>query len=164
VVLDFASCPIQSRFIECAEDALAYYHYRLVLTGPHTIKVGPRVAKVRFNPEEIHLFTARDPIEGAELVMRRGARETRYFDRTRARALDRVLETLRNPARALPARTPRAVCVYGPPLSGSPRMCVVVGPEGAGGCWYVRTAYGVSADDFTRTLRSASGKGARWPP
>lgn len=122
--------------------------------------------RVRFNPEEIHLFTDSNPIEGAELVGRPGkhAREVRYFDRTRARALDRVLDTLRNPARVLPAKTPRAVCVYGPPQSGSPRMCVVVGPESAGGCWYVRTAYGVSAEDFAKALRVAAGKGARWPP
>jgi hypothetical protein len=43
-------------------------------------------------------------------------------------------------------------------------MCVIVGPEGASGCWYVRTAYPVSAEAFRNALQSIGGKGSKWPP
>ena len=126
---------------------------------------GKPAVNVVFNPEEIHTFTSTKPIAGAEQIARPGrADEVRYFDRERARRLDQILATLRNPARALPAKIYRGISVYGPPTPGSQRLCVVVGPEGSSSLWFVRSAYPVSADDFRRTLQSASGKGATWPP
>jgi hypothetical protein len=165
--LSFTYCPIESRFIDCAEDARAYYHFKLVGLGPHVIEVFGKVrVTVRFNAEEIHPFTTEKPIVGAEQLARPGkhASEIRYFDRERARRLDQILETLTNPARAIRAKDPRAVCVYGPPREGAQRMCVIVGPEGASGCWYVRTAYPVSADAFRNALQNTGGKGSKWPP
>ena len=162
--LDFTYCPIRSRFIDTAEHARAYYHFRLVAPGAHAIEVLGKVrVTVRFNPEEIHIFTSAEPIAGAEQIVRPGkhASEVRYFDRERARRLDQILDTLKNPARALQAKDPRAVCVFGPPREGAQRMCVVVGPEGSSSCWYIRTAYAVSADAFRNALR---GKPAKWPP
>jgi hypothetical protein len=162
--VQFTYCPIQARFIDTAQDALAYYHFRFVAGGQRVLQIGGVSVRLVFNPEEIHLFSATTcPAPGTELIQRPGSSELRYFDRTRARRLDEVIHTLERCARALPGRTGN-VCVYGPVGPDQRRMCVVVGADRAGAYWYVRTAYPVSSSEFGRAVREARGKGAKWPP
>jgi hypothetical protein len=152
-----------SILIETPADALEYYRARLV--GEHPIICrGVRVV-VRFNPEEIHLFTE-DIKPGLSpradmLVQRPGAvGEVRYFSKVRARMLDRILPTIAAPARALEAKIHRGVQLIGPvdPVAHD-RLSVVVGVDGA--CWFVRTAYPLTHTEFQRYLRS---RAAPWPP
>ena len=121
---------------------------------------------IRFNPEEIHLFTAiteeRPGCPDGDLVRRSGrSGEVRCFDRVRARRLDDILPTLANAAVIHQAKTPGGRLVFGPAGKDSWRYGVVIGP-GGGNIWYVRTAYSVSAKAFVQACRSK--RPAPWPP
>jgi len=163
--LDVPYCPAAARFIDTLVEARVYYRWRLVEQGPFEVTVGNRTCRVYFNHEEIHPFTTEVSSPGAEQVARGGrSGEIRYFDRLRARRLDDILPTLRNPARVVQAKSLRGVCVYGPPERGSPRLCVVVvSDHRSSDRWYVRTAYPVAADDFGRVVARRE-KPIRWPP
>jgi len=158
----FLSCPIAARFVDTREDALSYYAHKLV--GDHAITLGggePMV--VRFNPEEIHLFTdERSPCPPDCIVCRPGAhaQETRCFSVERARRMDLVLPTIQAPVTSLQARKPGATMLFGPPDPKSTvRLCVVVAPGAQ--VYFVRTAYPVAPTAYREALR---GKRAPWPP
>jgi hypothetical protein len=157
----FTSCPIASRFVDTREDALSYYAHRLV--GRHELDVKGTVVAVWFNPEEIHLFTdERTPCPACDVLRRTGASgEVRCFSRERARRMDEILATLRNPAAALVARIRGGRTVYGPADSRAQRLAVVVAP-GSDGAWFVRTVWPATA----RSFRDACASNARapWPP
>lgn len=158
------ACPVASRFIETADDARAYYRFRLV--GDHAVTVCGVPLVVRFNPEETHLFTDdRQPCPPGDVVRRAGASgELRCFSVVRARALDLVVPTVAAPVKALVARVAGGVQLFGPPDPASTRrVCVVVAPSGrAPGVYFVRTAYDVTPDAYRRAL--ASSRPAPWPP
>jgi hypothetical protein len=156
----FASCPLASRFIDTREDALSYYAHRLAGDRPIAVK-GAEIT-IRFNPEEIHLFTdERTPCPACDIIRRDGrSREVRCFSRDRARRLDDILDTLDRAARVHRAKTPGGLVVYGPAGANMPRQAVVIGP--GAGVWYVRTAYPVSAKAFVKACRSE--RPAQWPP
>lgn len=162
--LEFVSCPIQSRFIDSADDARAYYHFRLVAPGPHLIEVQKRQLQIQFNALETHLFSTEKKITDAEMVARVGE-EPRYFARERARLMDLILPALSNPSGAIPARIRDGVSVYGPPFRDARRLCVVLAPERSFKRWFVRSAYPVSAQDY-RNAVAAAGRQRRvlWPP
>jgi hypothetical protein len=146
----FASCPLASRFIDTREDALSYYAHRLAGDRPIAVK-GAEIT-IRFNPEEIHLFTdERTPCPACDVIRRDGrSREVRCD----------ILDTP-GPGRAVHrAKTPGGLVVYGPAGANMPRQAVVIGP--GAGVWYVRTAYPVSAKAFVKACRSE--RPAQWPP
>ena len=154
-------CPIASRFIDTRDDALSYYEHRLVGDHPVTLRGGiPMV--VRFNREEIHLFTEkRTPCPPDCVTHRPGARsrEVRCFSVERARMLDLVIPTIVAPITALRART--GTKLFGPPEQGSSRrLCVVVTPGDR--VYFVRTAFPVNPTGFKNALRSDPP--TPWPP
>jgi hypothetical protein len=104
--MTFLSCPIASRFIETREDALAYYQHKLV--GDHRVDVGGIAIVVRFNAEEIHLFTdCRAPCPPGDVMARAGrSREIRCFSGQRAREIPRPRPRpfAMRPAARLPSR------------------------------------------------------------
>lgn len=156
--LDFKSCPIASRFIDDATGARAYYLFRLV--GDHRFMVGEVEIVVRFNAEEIHLFTrdSTGPIPASEVVRRSDAREVRRFDLVRARALDLVLPTIRRPVKALRAKDPRCVQLIGPTDAVGHRLNVIVCRAAP---MYVRTSFVLTPTDYQRAVRR--NPGATWP-
>jgi hypothetical protein len=109
------SCPIASRFIDTPEDALSYYAHKLV--GDHRVAVRGEAIVVRFNAEEIHLFTdCRQPCPPDDVTARAGSsRELRCLSRERARMLDLVLPTIQAPAVVLRALIHEGVMLLGPP-------------------------------------------------
>ena len=160
-LLDFASCPIASRFIDDATGARAYYLFRLV--GDHRFLVGEVEIVVRFNAEEIHLFTrdSNGPFPASEIVRRGGgAKEARRFDLVRARALDLVLPTLQRPVKALRAKDPRCVQLIGPADGAGHRLNVIVCRAAP---MYVRTSFVLTPTDFQRAVRSTPGATWPWP-
>ncbi len=158
----FLSCPIASRFIETREDALSYYAHKLV--GDHRIDVGGVAIVVRFNAEEIHLFTdCRTPCPPGDVTARTGGSpEIRCFSRERARMLDFVLPTIRAPVVAHKAKMERGVLLFGPVDPSAQRLGVIVAPTRKANVYFVRTAYGVSPKDFAAARRS--GQAAPWLP
>jgi len=159
---DFLSCPIAARFIETADDARSYYAHKLV--GLHDVTVKGAALVIRFNHEEIHHFTESTPCKwcpGCTRVSRRGrSGEQRCFNRSRARQMDAILDTLRKAAVVHEAKMAGARMVYGPADVNAQRLAVVIGEET--GVWFVRTAFSVSAKEYLKALRS--GKAAPWPP
>jgi hypothetical protein len=158
----FISCPIASRFIDTREDAAAYYAYKLA--GDHPITVLGVALVVRFNAEEIHLFTDdRTPCPPADVTARAGASgEVRCLSRERARLLDLVLPTIQAPAVALRALIRGGVMLLGPADPAARRMCVVVAPSAReAGVYFVRTAFPVAGKDFAAKLRAQR---VPWPP
>lgn len=159
----FRSCPVASRFIETREDALSYYSHRLV--GDHRVTTQGAPIVVRFNPEEIHLFTDdRAPCPPDDIVAREGrCGEVRCFSRERARLLDQILPTVRAPAVVLRALIPGGVMLLGPADPAARRMCIVVAPAAReAGVFFVRTAFPMSPKDFAAKRRSS--KPTPWPP
>jgi len=156
------SCPIASRFIDTREDALSYYAHKLA--GDHAITVRGVALVVRFNVEEIHLFTdERSPCPPADVTARAGASgEVRCFSRERARALDRILPILQAPAVAHDAKMQKGVKLFGPADPAARRLCVIVAPGREAHVYFVRTAYDVSPKDFAAAR--GSGRAAPWPP
>ncbi len=156
----FASCPIESRFIETREDALSYYAHKLV--GDHEVEVKGVAITVRFNAEEIHHFTdERTPCPGCDVIQRSGrSGEVRCFSRTRARLLDAIMGALGRATVVHEAKIPGGRLVFGPADQNAQRLGVVIGP-GGGSVWFVRSAYPVSAQAFAQAHRS--GRAARWP-
>ena len=158
----YPSCPIASRFIDTLDDARAYYAMRLV--GDHTISVNGTRLIIRFNPEEIHVFTdGSAPKSMADLVARPGdPRETRTFSRERARRMDAILPTLSTPGAAIPGTGPRSILVHGPDALVAWRLGVVVVPDRWDRrVYYVRSAFDVSPARYAEALRGAR---AIWPP
>jgi hypothetical protein len=158
----FQSCPIASRFVDTREDALSYYAHKLV-GDHHVTPLGGVPIVVRFNLEEIHLFTdERTPCPPECVVHRPGvrAREVRCFSVERARRMDLILPTVEAPVTALRARKPGATMLFGPPdPSSTYRLCVVVAPGAR--VYFVRTAYPVDPTSYRNALKSPR---APWPP
>lgn len=159
--LAFESCPIRAEYIVTPDDARAYYACRMV--GEHRITVDGVGLRVRFNAEEIHLFTdTRQPCPPRECVRRIGVSgEVRCFSLERARALDKILPTLERPAVALCATIPDGVMVLGPADPSARRLAVVVAPARDADLFFVRTLFPVTPKDFAAKLRA---KRAAWPP
>lgn len=158
----FERCPIFSRFIETREDAFAYYAFRLVGERPVTVRGVPLV--VRFNPEEIHIFTdTRAPCPPPDIVRRAGrSSEVRCLCIERARAMDLILPTIEAPVAARRARMPGATMLFGPPDPASTRrLCTIVAPGGR--VYFVRTSYLVNPTEFRQALKS-NPIAAPWPP
>ncbi len=162
----FRFCPIASRFIDDVDGAQAYYAHKLVEPSDHLISVGSLDILVRFNPEEIHLFTETKPLDAQRrprpLVRRPGAsREARYFSIDRARRLDLILPTIRTPIQTLRATMPGATLLIGPPDSSALRIGVVVGPDDGARVYFVRTAFDMTPKQFQAKLRAH--RPAPWP-
>ena len=158
----YLSCPIASGYIVTREDACAYYAFKLV--GDHPLEVKGTRLVIRFNPEEIHLFTdTRSPCPPGDVLARGGAsREVRCFSLDRARKLDAILPMLRTPAAALLAKIPGGTLVYGPPDAVFPwRLGIVVAPAGESNVYFVRTSFLASPKEYAAALR---GKRSPWPP
>ncbi|MBE7481147.1 MAG: hypothetical protein HS104_14335 [Polyangiaceae bacterium] len=158
---------IRSELIETLEEARAYYAERLV--GDHSVVVGDRTLVLRFNQEEIHLFTE-EVIAGRtpppeKLVRRPGVSgETRVFSKQRARLMDQVLPTVRAPVRVLRAKIASGALLVGPPtLDSGARLAVVVAPGREADLFFVRTCYPMSVADFARAL-AGKPKASPWPP
>lgn len=160
--MTFLSCPIASRFIETREDALAYYTHKLV--GDHRVDIGGIAIVVRFNAEEIHLFTdCRAPCPPRDVMARAGrSREIRCFSGQRARMLDLVLPTIQAPAVAHEAKMEGGVKLFGPADRSAQRLCIIVASGREANVYFVRTAYPVSPRDFAAAR--SSGHAAPWPP
>lgn len=162
----FRSCPLASRHIDTPEDAASYYAHRLV--GDRIVRFAEgRELAIRFNAEEIHLYTTAKLPPGREppQVTRPGRTgEVRWFDVERARLLDHVLATIGAPAVAVPAKMPGGILLLGPPdLDLRQRIGVVVGPDTRSlGVWFVRSSYVVSPRDFTAYTRAKHRP--PWPP
>jgi hypothetical protein len=122
---------------------------------------------LRFNPEEIHLFTevlrAGTNPDPQRLVRRAGkSGEVRVFNLMRARLLDEILPTVRAPVTCLKAKIPHGVQLIGPPrLDAERRLSVVVAPERDSRVFFVRTAYPLSPAEFRQALLA---RRAPWPP
>jgi hypothetical protein len=160
--MSFISCPIASRFIETREDALSYYAHKLV--GDHRVDVGGVAMVVRFNAEEIHLFTdRRAPCPAGDVMARAGrSREIRCFSAQRARMLELVLPTIQAPAVAHEAKMEGGVKLFGPAARSAQRLCIIVASDREANVYFVRTAYPVSPKDFAAAR--SSGHAAPWPP
>lgn len=160
--LAFFSCPIASRFIDTLDDARAYYALKLV--GDHTISVNGTRLIIRFNDEEIHVFTDHGaPKSMADLVARPSdPREVRTFSRERARKMDAILPTLRAPGVAVPGKGPKSIVVHGPDAQFAWRLCVVVVPDRRDRrVYFVRSVFEASPKNYAAALR---GPRASWPP
>jgi hypothetical protein len=155
------SCPSASRFIETADDARAYYALKLV--GDHTISVNGTRVIIRFNSEEIHVFTdGGAPKSTADLVPRPSdPREVRTFSRERAQRMDVILPTLSASCVAIQGNGPGSILVYSPDAMVW-RLGVVVAPDRRDRhVYFVRSAFPVSPKDYAAALRGAR---ATWPP
>ena len=153
---------IRSDLIETVSEAWAYYRAKFV--GEREILARGTPVAIQFPGEEIHLFTekvdaARAPLQ-ANLVHRPKSSEVRYFSKTRARLLDRIIPTLENPASSVAAKVPGATMVFGPVNRDCTRLAVVVRRLGA--CWLVRTAYPLTPKEFASYKRS--NRASPWPP
>jgi hypothetical protein len=158
----YLSCPIAARFIVTPDDACAYYEFKFV--GDHPLEIGGRRLTIRFNAEEIHIFTdTRSPCPAGHLVARIGVSgEVRCFCLDRARKLDAILPTLRAPAAALRAKIPGGTAIYGPADASAWRLAVVVAPSAReNDVYFVRTMFPVSPKDFQSAIR---GDRSSWPP
>jgi hypothetical protein len=154
--------------LETLEEARVYYEARLV--GEHVIETpgdgDPLV--LRFNREEIHLYTEElrpgTRPNPAMLVQRSGrSGEVRRFSRVRARLMDQIIPTISNPVACLEAKIPGGRMLVGPPtLEATQRLVVVVAPDSDDCVYFVRTAYPMSQTDYARALRVE--RRARWPP
>lgn len=157
----FVAVIVASSALICTPDeARAYYRARLV--GDHEITSRGQPVCVRFNAEEIHLFTE-DIRDGSTprpemLIMRAGGREGRVFSRQRARLLDRILPTIKDPAKCLRAKN-GGFQLIGPAGAEGDRLAVVIGADR--GVWYVRTAYPLDAAGYRHAL---TARPAPWPP
>lgn len=154
---------IRSNLIDTIEEAWAYYRERFV--GPRSIQVGGCTIMLHFPGDEIHLFTEKlkvgqDPSPD-KLVRRPGSNEVRYFSKSRARLLDRVVPTLEKPAGSVAAKEAGATMVFGPVDKDGHRLAVVVRPRGER--WNVRTAYPLTPKEFADYKRGGS-RSMRWPP
>jgi hypothetical protein len=162
-VTRFSYCPLRAEFIDNVEEARAYYAYKL--EGDRSIEVRGTTLIVRFNREEIHLFTEAIR-EGAtppqdRLVFREGSSEVRVFSRQRARTLDRILPTIREPICALTAKIHRGIQLIGPADAHGLRISVVVAPGSEDRVFFVRTMFPLTPTDFARARR---GRPRPWPP
>lgn len=163
----FAFCPIESRFIDDLDGARSYYAHRFV--GDHKVSVKGVDVVIRFNAEETHLFSDTDPpTDGSPRIeVRRGggSREIRYFNRKRARMMDRVLPTLCNPARSVEAKSAHGVLVYGPAEQNNPRLAVVVVRDySSKTTWFVRTTWSVTANEYKGVVSKPNrARAAPWP-
>jgi hypothetical protein len=145
------------------DETLDYYEQRFV--GLRSVDSGGANICVRFNSEEIHLFTNKKASPGATMVERKGSSgEIRYFDIARARMLDEIIGVISKPAKALPAKDPGAALLVGPHSPEANRRIAVVVSQSRFGEWYVRTAYPMSPNEFAAALRSNRGRASRWPP
>ena len=157
---------LRSELIETLDEARAYYAERLV--GDHSLVIGARTLVLRFNHEEIHLFTegviaGRTP-PPEKLVQRPGVSgETRVFSKQRARLMDQILPTVRAPVRVLRAKIARGALLLGSPALDGARLAVVVAPGSEASVYFVRTCYPMSVADFAREL-ARKPAAARWPP
>jgi hypothetical protein len=161
----FSSCPIAARFIDTAWDARSYYAHKLVAPSDHAVDVRGTEVLIRFNAEEIHLFTETikpgDPACGpADLVVRMGGKETRRFSIARARMLDLVLPTIENPARVVAAKGP-GVLLLGPADPSARRLGIVLAPSRGDAAYYARTSFEVTPSEFNAHLRA---RPRPWPP
>jgi hypothetical protein len=158
----YLCCPIASRFIDTLDEARAYYDERLV--GDHIISVNGTRVIIRFNAEEIHLFTDHGaPRSMADLVARPSdPREVRSFSRERARRMDAILPTLSAPGAAIPGKGSRSILVHGPGAPSAWRLGVVVAPDRRDRrVYFVRSAFEVAPKNYAAALRGAR---VAWPP
>jgi hypothetical protein len=138
--------------------------------------VGPERARLalRFDPNEIHLFTERiKPGEACSpglLVRRvdRGGGEERRFDVRRARLLEQIVSSVENVDFWLPAKTRGGYALYGPRVSKSEHLCVVLEPAGrtldGRTVFAVRTSYTVSKGKFAKDKGSRTATNPPFPP
>lgn len=155
---------VRSELIETIQEARDYYAERLV--GDHAVSVRGVDIVVRFNAEEIHLFSeevrAGSNPDASQLVWRKGRTgEVRFFARARARLLDGIIPTLAAPARVLAAKIPGGCMVVGPAQPAGWRLAVVIAPCDSRGVFFVRTAFPMEPKAFADAVR---GRPAKWPP
>jgi hypothetical protein len=166
--------PLTSAGITTVAEALAFYGR--YLAGDHELFIGRERKRfiASFDPYEIHLFTeSLKPGEQcpANLLVRRqdrGRREVRRLDVRRARLFERILPSLEQFVFCIPAKTGGGMLVYGPEVSKSEHLCVVLEPAGRKvdllDVYFVRSAWPASKAKFREDGDARRSRRILFPP
>ena len=153
---------IRSDLLETIDETWAYYTAKFI--GVREIRVRGVAISIQFAADEIHLFTekitAGQTPSPDKLVYRPKSSEVRYFSKTRARLLDRIVATLENPAGSVDAKERGGIMVFGPVDRDGQRLAVVVYQRDER--WLVRTAFPLTPKAFMAYKRS--NRSSPWPP